>query len=82
MMIHAVKDDLILQDSGQESSMSSKYDSLDVTLAKKILLCLFLDSFNILGLHGASLRQHWTYLGHHRQEFYHLFRIFIIFSGF
>ena len=33
--LNAVKDDLILQDSSQESSLSSKYDSLDVTLAKK-----------------------------------------------
>ena len=34
MMIYDVKDDLILQDSSEEPSMSSKYDSLDVTMAK------------------------------------------------
>ena len=77
-MIHDVKDDLILQDFSQELSMSSKYDSLDVTLAKQNLIMPVLHSFNILGLHGAFLRQHGTYLGQHGQDFHRLLRIFTI----
>ncbi len=52
-MIHDVKDELILQDSSWEHSMSSKYDSLDVTLAKQNLIMPVLDflgtSWVILG---------------------------------